>query len=139
MTNAASAELDVIDGAGNVTRLSSHVGDVPVEISYNIFTGRHYFKNKWTGEEVKSWQKPTDTWEAMQGRMAAEVEAKRAAWDAKKAEIDAWEADIEGKEEPPPLTTAKPAAYVAAPCPQWITDSLKLNTAIVAPDPKEIP
>jgi hypothetical protein len=144
-----NTELWVVDGIANHTQLSAHWHDGAISKSFNAITGRgriidldkqgRAMEALARGEIVAvedrefyeaTWRKPTDTWPALQARALAKSRAKRDEWDAIKTERDAWEADIESSEEPPPPTGDRPALHVAQPAPQWVTDSLKLNTAI---------
>jgi len=144
VTNSA-AELYVIDASGNRTLLSAHDGDIPIERSENDFTGRCYWRNKWTGEEIKSWILPRDTWAAKEERENQKVEQMRAQWIIDKSAFDAWQA------EEPPLTLnpeayaaalaawqaaavpdpgEQPAKYTKKPTPQWVISGLEENTKI---------
>ena len=119
-TNAASAEMWVMDGAGNATQLSSHNGNRrQIANSYNVWTGEGKTVDLWAlAEAVEALTGQTNivTDYSVTRRDWGKVEAKKVA--KRDASISAWMSDTNAVD----IKGEKPTTIIAAKKPQWLTD-----------------
>ena len=120
VTNDVSAEMWVMDGAGNVTLLSQHDNDLrQIAKSHNVWTGEGKIVDLWKLAEVA---------EALTGEtdIVSDYSIPRRYWDVEEdkkvqrqqAKIDAWESNTNSVE----VKGERPEPYVAVPKPKWLVD-----------------
>ena len=130
---ALTNELFAMDGAGNVTQLSTHEGLAHVAKSYNVWTGTGRSIDldalaaavqSLTGQTniVRTITVPARDWDAEEAKIVAKVDAERAQKQAAKDAYDAMDAKGKATNAPP---AAIPDKYKAQPKPKWLTDALK--------------
>jgi hypothetical protein len=128
-TNIVSAELQCMDGAGNVTELSSHEGLTHIARSFNVYTGTGRVIDldaladavtQLTGKTniIRRFTTTRRDWDAEQRGYVYEREVARTNATKALADWTALSAEEQAKQEKP---VVQPALQ-AVPKPKWLTD-----------------